>query len=302
MSTKQHGYALSNMPATPPTAVGTIARELVSARSGGADGPFDLWAVYEVLHHWPAAHRGRAQAMSFEKAANKVLSRIRRTGSRSVVLPTLRDVYAYAKSIRASAVKDIARHLKVEREYIHSVGYHGGCRIDHESVYGAKPAAASESAVDSETAGMLQWLRARLGADAANLLHRVHIEGCSVAELSRQSGVPEGTIRSRLARAEAEARALYTREEGMRSLAPREGDRRRGRCEVLLHNDDVSEFRTVLEALQLHAQLDFESAEITTMAVHYEGRAVVCRVDYARAKGIVAGLSSAGLRASISYN
>jgi ATP-dependent Clp protease adapter protein ClpS/DNA-directed RNA polymerase specialized sigma24 family protein len=327
MSTKQHGYALSSMPATPRTAVGAMAREIGGGEIGGrgmdggrmgggpncggpncggpncgGHGPFDLWAVYQVLHNWPAAHRGRAQAMAFEKAADRVLSRIHRTGSRSVVLPSMRDVYAYAKSIRSSVVKDIARHLKVEREYMQTVACHGGCRSDHQDIYGAKPAAKSEAAVDSETAGMLQWLGVRLGADAADLLCRVHVEGFSVAELSRQSGVAEGTIRSRLARAEAEARALYAREEGMRPLAPRTGDRCRDRCEVLLHNDDVSEFSTVLEALQLHAQLDFDSAEITTMAVHYEGRAVVCRVDYARAQGIVAGLSAAGLRASISYN
>jgi hypothetical protein len=29
---------------------------------------------------------------------------------------------------------------------------------------------------------------------------------------------------------------------------------------------------------------------------------VVCRADYARAQGIVEGLSAAGLRATISYN
>jgi len=206
MSTKQHGYALSSMPATPRTAVGAMAREVGGGEIGGrgmdggrmgggpnwggpncggpkcgGHGPFDLWAVYQVLHNWPAAHRGRAQAMAFEKAADRVLSRIHRTGSRSVVLPSMRDVYAYAKSIRSSVVKDIARHLKVEREYMQTVACHGGCRSDHQDIYGAKPAAKSEAAVDSETAGMLQWLGVRLGADAADLLCRVHVEGFSVA-------------------------------------------------------------------------------------------------------------------------
>lgn len=305
MGTKQHGYARGCALGCARGCALGYAHENLSGHAGtyaerflAGEGPYDLWDVYDVVRCWQGTHRSRSRSLAFEKALDKVLSRIHREGSRAVIFQTRPEVYGYARSIRLSASKDVARHLLVECAHIEAQFPGGRSRVSGDSVLIEMPSFSSESAVAGQESELFGWLTARLGADVSTLLRRVHAEGASIAEISRLDGVPEGTLRSRLARAEQLARDLYTREEGLRPAAARE----RGRCEVLLHNDDENEFATVLEALQRHAELDFDAAEITTMAAHYEGRAVVCRADYARAQGIVEGLSAAGLRATISYN
>ena len=283
----------------------TLGTEIEARAFTRAKGPYNLYDIYEAISYWPASERGRVESIAFEKALDKVLSRILRNGPDAVVFDTARDAFAYAKTIRSSATKDSARHLRVQEGYFGGLATGSDRRFNGEDLYGldSRTSAAPESEFEQEYDRdlLVGWLSARVGASDALLLARVYIDGVTPAEVSRESGVAESTVRSRLARAEELARKAYRAELDLRSLEPRDPSRK-DQCEVVLYNDDEHYFCTVRDALVHHAELDPETATTCTMTAHYEGKVIVCRAAPVIAQSIVEGLRRTGLRASMSRN
>ncbi len=113
--------------------------------------------------------------------------------------------------ISAIAAADLVRSRSRERERSR--------RLDR--AYAASPPpAAPEPGAELERAEAARTLRralASLGEPAASLLYLRDAEGLSVAELSSAFGLPEGTVKSKLARARAKARAFLLAEEAAAS-------------------------------------------------------------------------------------
>lgn len=282
-----------------------IGREIGGRAFTRAKGPYNLYDIYEAVSYWPASERGRVETLAFEKALEKILSRIMRNGPDAVVFQSARDAFAYAKTIRSSATKDSARHLRVHESYLAGLASGSDRRSNGEDLSGGdwRYTAAEDSEFEQEYDRelLIGWLSARVGEADALLLARVYIDGITPAEVSRASGVAESTVRSRLARAEALAREAYRTELDIRALSPRD-PACRDECEVVLYNDDEHHFCTVRDALVHHAELDPDTATTCTMTAHYEGKVIVCRAAPVAAQSIVEGLRRTGLRASSSRN
>ena len=177
----------------------------------------DLWDVYDALRRWPACARGPSERYAFDLALNRILTRIAKDGAAVVKFESKVAAQAYAKRVRETARIDAFRHMEVERHFREEAapgdrandqrGYRviDRATVDHTEHWG------QERRVNGE------WMSARVGVESAQLLGRVHFDGCTVAELARESEVAESTVRSRLLRAEAELRACLEAEVGLRA-------------------------------------------------------------------------------------
>lgn len=184
--------------------------DAVRAAGGGAGLALrDLHDVYEVLSRWPAQDRGPLQRYAFDLALNRVLTRIAREGAGVVGFASMREVYAYAKRARRSAAVDAARHMEVVGRHRQEFVYRGGARMNGQYIEVHEREVAADPFASARLAELSDWLSARIGADDSALLLAVHVDGSSVAELSRSSGIAESTIRSRLTRGERGVRAQY---------------------------------------------------------------------------------------------
>jgi hypothetical protein len=189
-----------------PRAVGA-PQERRGGRAGGAG--WNLMEVYRVLGNWPAQFRGPVHQYAFDLALNRVLGRIVRDGAGVLQFLTMRDVYAYAKRTRATAMIDAERHLEVVKRHLDSYALGSGGRMNGEYLRAPVNLIAADPFESMRFAEFAEWLAVRIGDEDSALLLAVHAEGHSVAELSRQTGVAESTIRSRLLRATHSARVQY---------------------------------------------------------------------------------------------
>jgi DNA-directed RNA polymerase specialized sigma24 family protein len=170
---------------------------------------FNLIDVYRVLTRWPAQHGGPVQQFAFELALTRVLARIVRRGAAVVQFAAMREVYAYAKRTRRTALIDASRHAKVVRQHLEGCLQRAGARMNGEYLELPPRMVAPDSFEEVRRAELEEWLAVRVGDEDSGLLVSVHADGHTVSELSRVSGAPESTIRSRLRRALGRARAQY---------------------------------------------------------------------------------------------
>ena len=194
--------------------------ELAALRVGGsgisADAPFGLVHVYFVLSLWPACDRSPLERYAYDIALNRVLERITKHGASAPTFASEVEVYAYAKRVRTTAMIDAHRHMGVVDRSRQALAPEAGARMNLKPI-DLPPGVADESAEwEQERAEQHEWLVARLGADAAELIERVHLDDETVAEIARESLEAESTIRSRLLRAEAKLRACLEAEHGLR--------------------------------------------------------------------------------------
>lgn len=185
---------------------------------GLADGAacFGLWHVYYVMSLWPACDGTLLEQNAYDTALNRIIHRIEKGGAGSLVFATEVEVFAYAKRMRRTALIDAHRHMMVVEEHRQSVLVQAGARMNDEYL-ALPPGVADECALwGQEREEICEWLVDRLGAADAELLVMVHLDGFTVAEIARESGVAESTLRSRIVRAEATLRASIAAEGGSR--------------------------------------------------------------------------------------
>ena len=76
----------------------------------------------------------------------------------------------------------------------------------------------------------------------------------------------------------------------------------RGKCQLILHNDDVHTFDYVIESLIDVCKMDVTQAEQCTYLVHYKGKCDVRRGSYDDLKPFREGLIERELNATIDGN
>lgn len=201
--------------ATPPRRSSLVPLRGCGSKATAA-ALYNLWDVYTVISRWPACDRSLTEQYAYDLALNRLLARIEKSGPDAVGFDSERSVYAYAEQIRNTTKIDAARHMEMKQRVLQDILYCGGHRIN------GVPSSYSRFQVDLSIdveAGLREeseWLHARLDADSAELVQSVYIDDVSVAEIARESKVPESTIRSRLGRAMDILRASVEAEAGDR--------------------------------------------------------------------------------------
>lgn len=177
-------------------------------------GPFGLLHVYTVLSLWPACDRSPLEQHAYDIALNRMIERIMKEGATAPSFATKVEVFAYAKRVRATALIDAHRHMEVVERNRRSTMRGSGVRMNGAAV-GPPPGVVHETADwDDGRAEQCEWLVSQLGSEAAALVERVHLDDETIAEIARESGEPESTVRSRYARAMTKARACLEAEAG----------------------------------------------------------------------------------------
>lgn len=177
---------------------------------------FGLWHVYFVMSKWPACDRSPLEQYAYDTALNRIIHRIEKGGPGAVVFATEVEVFAYAKRMRRTALIDAHRHMQVVEQHRQSMLAQSGARMNGEYLALPKGVVDEHALWDQDREEICEWLVERLGAADAELLVMVHLDGLTVAEIARDSGVAESTLRSRMLRAEATLRACIAAENGSR--------------------------------------------------------------------------------------
>ena len=198
----------------------SVLSRVAGTRNFAAGAPcFGLWHVYFVMSMWPACDGSPLEQYAHDTALNRIIHRIEKGGAGTVAFATEVEVFAYAKRMRRTALIDAHRHMLVVEEHRQSVLVQAGARMNGEYL-SLPPGVADERALWSqEREEICEWLVDRLGAEDAELLVMVQLDGFTVAEIARESGVAESTLRSRLVRAEMTLRASIAAEGGSRGTA-----------------------------------------------------------------------------------
>lgn len=181
--------------------------------AGGAPS-FGLWHVYYVMSMWPACERTPLEQYAYDAALNRIIHRIEKGGAGSVAFATEVEVFAYAKRMRRTALIDAHRHMLVVEQHRQSVLFQSGVRMNGECLALPRGVVDERALWNQEREEICEWLVECLGAADAELLVMVHLDGFTVAEIARESGVAESTLRSRMTRAEATLRASIAAEGG----------------------------------------------------------------------------------------
>lgn len=190
----------------------SLSRAVVGG-GGSAGAPcFGLWHVYYVMSLWPACDGSPLEQYAYDTALNRIIHRIEKSGAGSVIFATEVEVYAYAKRMRRTALIDSHRHMVVVEEHRQSVLAQGGARMNGEYIALPRGVADERGLWAQEREEICEWLVEHVGVGDADLLVLVHIDGLTVAEIARDAGVPESTLRSRLERAEVKLRAAIEAE------------------------------------------------------------------------------------------
>jgi hypothetical protein len=163
-----------------------------AAAAGDVERPFDLFDVYQAVLRRADRTMDALHRRGFEIALDKICSRITRDGASAVRFASARDVFAYAKRAVSSSVKDARRRLDVEDR--------------HRSSVRPSERSPSESLADARCTELGEWLAGSVGPADARLLYAVHVDECSFAELARDWGAKEQTLRARAKRAGERAR------------------------------------------------------------------------------------------------
>jgi len=158
----------------------------------GATHPFDLFDVYGAIVRRADRGMDALQRRGLEIALDKICSRIARDGASAVRFETEAGVFAYAKRAVSSSVRDARRRVDVEIRHRTSVRPWTGSPCEAED--------------DAQCTELGEWLAGSVGPDDARLLYAVHVEECSFAELARDWGAKEQTLRARAKRAGERAR------------------------------------------------------------------------------------------------
>ena len=178
---------------------GDVVEGGIDARARGCTGapvrathPFDLFDVYGAIVRRADRGMDALQRRGFEIALDKICSRIARDGASAVRFETEAGVFAYAKRAVSSSVRDARRRVDVEIRHRTSVRPWTGSPCEAED--------------DAQCTELGEWLVGSVGSDDARLLYAVHVEECSFAELARDWGAKEQTLRARAKRAGERAR------------------------------------------------------------------------------------------------
>lgn len=203
-------------PRTTPPRRGSFAPLRACGSKPQVAALYNLWDVYTVVSRWPACDRSLTEQHAYDIALNRLLVRIEKSGPNAVGFDSERKMYAYAEQIRNTSKIDAARHMEMKQRVLQDILYSGGHRIN--GVPSSYSRLQVDLSVDFEASlrEESEWLHARLDADSAKLVQSVYIDDVSVAEIARESKVPESTIRSRLGRAMDILRASVEAETGDR--------------------------------------------------------------------------------------
>lgn len=189
-------------PRTPLRRRSGLGRVADGSVAAGVAGRFGLWHVYYVMSMWPACDGSPLEQYAYDTALNRVIHRIEKGGAAAVTFAHEVEVYAYAKRMRRTALIDAHRHMLVVEEHRQSVLVQAGARMNGEYLGLPEGVADERGLWEQEREEICEWLVERLGAEDAELLVMVHLDGFTIAEIARDSSVPESTLRSRLSRAE----------------------------------------------------------------------------------------------------
>ncbi len=206
-------------PRTPLRRRSGLARVADGRVQMGVAGRFGLWHVHYVMSMWPACDGSPFEQYAYDTALNRVVHRIEKGGAAAVTFAHEVEVYAYAKRMRRTALIDAHRHMLVVEEHRQSVLGQAGARMNSEYLGLPQGVADERGLWAQEREEICEWLVERMGAQDAELLVMVHLDGFTIAEIARESGVAESTLRSRLARVQVTLRASLAAEGGSNGAA-----------------------------------------------------------------------------------